>query len=263
MKVGTLKVREFKPAPVGDKGGIALRVTRQSISTAQPLQLADFNALTTSDVLKSVSSVASKLGLSDLQVEPPSLSVETASEHSQSFEAVPSTSSPLSSVPEDFDEPESEDLFRLTTSEDMIIPKHSDQPLCPFCKESVDKEFLEEHINIKQRLSIRQQAQFCKAHKRRAAEEEWRRRQYPVIDWPKLHEQMEKFHHVLDDVLQQRKSSFYRNAFEDLVKARKNKTGKAVRADVLDANRIEELIPGYYGSRGARIMCVNHRLMIS
>lgn len=145
----------------------------------------------------------------------------------------------------------------MITSEDIVIPKHSNQPSCPFCKQPLEKDFLEEHTNINRRLSIRQQAQFCKAHKKRTAEEEWAKRQYPKIDWPNFHNYLNSFHDVLDDILQQRKNSFFRNAFEDVVRNRKNKTTRTVREGLLDENRIEELTPGYYGSRGARLMYVN------
>ena len=252
-KVTSLKAPIFKTTSVREDTG-ARRSTRSAAFATEPLHPVGSNALTTSDLYKSADVAASKLGLSDLQLKRPPLSVETISEPSTSFEAGTSTSSPLSSVPEELATLNGEEKARMITSGDIVIPKYSKQPSCPFCKQPLEEDFLEEHTNINRRLSIRQQAQFCKAHKKRTAEDEWKRRQYPKIDWPNFQNYLNSFHNVLDDILQQKRSSFYRNAFEDVVMGRKNKTTKTVREGLLDENRIEELIPGYYGSRGARMM---------
>lgn len=232
------------------------RSTRSAALATEPLHPVNSNALTTSELYKSANLAASKLGLPDLQLKRPPLSVETISEPPTSFEARTSTSSPLSSVPEELATIDGEEIAQMITSEDIVIPKRSSQPSCPFCKQPLEKDFLEEHTNINKRLSIRQQAQFCKAHKKRTAEDEWERRQYPKIDWLNFHNYLNNFHDVLDDILQQKRVSFYRNAFEDVVRGRKNKTTRTVREGLLDGNRIEELTPGYYGSRGARMMYV-------
>ena len=254
-KVTSLKAPIFKTTSVREEAG-ARRSTRSAALATEPLHPVDSNALATSEIYKSANVAASKLGLSELQLKRPPLSVETISEPSTSFEAGTSSSSPLSSLPEDLATLCGEEKARMITSEDIVIPKPSNQPSCPFCKQPLEKDFLEEHTSINRRLSIRQQAQFCKAHKKRTAEDEWERRQYPKIDWSNFQNYLNSFHNVLDDILQQRTSSFYRNAFEDVVRGRKNKTTKTVREGLLDENRIEELTPGYYGSRGARMMYV-------
>jgi hypothetical protein len=157
-------------------------------------------------------------------------------------------------VPEDFDvHCASDGIGENALPEDITLPPKPKSSICPFCKGPVDKDFLEERISVKGRPSIRQQAQFCKSHKSHAAEEEWKELQYPSIDWPNLENHLNQFHAALDDILQRRCFSFYRNVFEDVVQNRKKKT---LRQDVLTASRIEELSPGYYGSRGARIMYV-------
>lgn len=252
-KVTPLQAPIFKTTSVREEVGTR-RSTRSTALATEPLHPVDSNALASSEIYKSANVAASKLGLSELQLKRPPLSVETVSEPSTSFEAGTSTSSPLSSLPEELASLGGEEKAPMITSEDIVIPKHSTQPSCPFCKQPLEKDFLEEHTNINRRLSIRQQAQFCKAHKKRTAEEEWKRRQYPKIDWPNFQNHLNSFHNVLDEILQQKRSSFYRNAFEDVVRGRKNKTTKTVREGLLDENRIEELSPGYYGSRGARMM---------
>ena len=256
-KVTSLKAPVFKTTSVREEAGAHIS-TRSAALATEPLHPVDSNALATSEIYKSANVAASKLCLSNLQLKHLPLSVETVSEPPTSFEAGTSTSSPLSSLPEELATLGGEDKAPMITSEDIVIPKYSNQPSCPFCKQPLEKDFLEEHTNINERLSIRQQAQFCKAHKKRTAEDEWKRRQYPKIDWPNFQGHLNSFHNVLDDILQQKQSSFYRNAFEDVVRRRKNKTTKTVREGLLDDNRIEELTPGYYGSRGARMMYGAH-----
>lgn len=195
-----------------------------------------------------------KLGVSDLHLRISPSSVDAPPEPSTSVDATTTSPPRLTSMPEDFDVPYASDqIDEIALPEDITLPPKPKPSICPFCKEPVDKDFLEERINVKERSSIRQQAHFCKTHKKRAAEEEWKKLQYPTIDWPNLSNRLSQFHAPLDDILQQRRSSFYRNAFEDVVQSRKKKT---LRQDVLTASRIGELSPGYYGSRGARVMYV-------
>ena len=231
------------------EGADASRTTRSSAPVRNS------KGLTSPDLQDKANFVVDKLGVLDLQLRiPPPSSVDTPSEPSTSVNAITMSSSPLTSVPEDFDVPyASDEIDEIALLEDIILPPTPKPSICPFCKEPVDKDFLEERINVKERPSIRQQARFCKTHQKRAAEEEWKKLQYPTIDWPHLSNRLSQFHAPLDDILQQRRPSFYRNAFEDVVQTRKKKT---LRQDVLTASRIEELSPGYYGSRGARVMCV-------
>lgn len=100
-------------------------------------------------------------------------------------------------------------------------------------------------------MSLRQQAQFCKAHKERSAESEWTERGYPIIDWQQLDARIANFHTSMDDILSTRKSSFYRNAFEDTLKSGKNKT---IQECLIGGDEIEGMSPGYYGGRGAKVM---------
>lgn len=100
-------------------------------------------------------------------------------------------------------------------------------------------------------MTLRQQTQFCKAHKERSAESEWIERGYPKIDWQQLDARIADFHISMDDILSRRKSSFYRNAFEDTLKSGKNKT---IQESLIGGDEIEGMSPGYYGGRGAKVM---------
>ena len=125
------------------------------------------------------------------------------------------------------------------------------------CKQPVDRLYLEEFCKIDTRMSLRQQSQFCKAHKERSARSEWEERGYPEIDWLQLDARITKFHSFMDDVLLRRKSSFYRNAFEDTLKSGKNKT---LQESLMGGDEIEGTCPGYYGGRGAKMMYGSHFL---
>lgn len=99
-------------------------------------------------------------------------------------------------------------------------------------------------------MSLRQQAQFCMSHKERSAESEWVERGYPEIDWQQLDTRIAKYYTLMDDILSQRKLSFYRNAFEDSLKSGKNRTLQ----ECLLKGEIDTTSPGYYGGRGAKVM---------
>ncbi|KAG7005980.1 hypothetical protein G7Y79_00017g043620 [Physcia stellaris] len=147
-----------------------------------------------------------------------------------------------------------------SVEDDMPKPKlveaGKDEPapaLCPVCKVPVERSFLEEFNNGKP-LRARQQTYFCKAHKIRAAEQEWAERGYPQIDWAHFDKRLQKFHPVIDDILAGRKTSYYRNAFEDRISKGQM---KSLKATLLDVASMEGVIPGYYGTRGARAIIEN------
>ncbi len=194
---------------------------------------------------------AEKLGISIPRFRPPSLSSSLSSADSAYLDALnqePSITSPSEDAAAN---PRQEDSYCITSEDMPIFTKKTGPSLCPFCREPVGKLFLEETMKIGERLTIRQQAQVCKSHKREAAEDEWRGKGYPTIDWPSFDGRLDHYHLALDDILQRRRISFYRNAFDDLVKSGKNWTWQQ---DVMSGNRVEELSPGYYGGRGAKLM---------
>ena len=135
----------------------------------------------------------------------------------------------------------------------------NDEPapaLCPVCKIPVDRAFLEEFNNGKP-LRARQQTYFCKAHKIRIAEQEWKEKGYPKIDWANFDRRLEKLHPLIEDILAEKKPSYYRNAFEDRISKGQMKT---LKATLFDGVTMEGVLPGYYGSRGARAMYVFSRI---
>lgn len=71
---------------------------------------------------------------------------------------------------------------------------------------------------------------------------EWKEKGYPTIDWANFDERLAKFHPHLDNILENKRESFYRNAYEERLKSRQNETGE---------QSVENSEMGYYGSRGA------------
>lgn len=196
-----------------------------------------------------------KLGLLAKPYKPPPSSKTESSLPSTSMDDA-SSDSPLSSLSSETSEiSETVDLsptqknIEYVKKVSLVFEKDRNRK-CPICKESIDQVFWERYPNVDRRR-IREQAQFCKAHKKHTAEVSWEEQCFPKIDWQLLDERLKDYHNAVDDILQGRRISFYRNAFEDLVKSRNERT---LRKDLMNGNEIEELVPGYYGSRGAKIM---------
>lgn len=186
-----------------------------------------------------------------MQINLPPPATHDSSAPPTSLDAATTASSPLSSLG-DYFLSSSEEGVPIITSEDIPIYNAKPQPaVCPMCKQAVDQSFLEEHTKVGMRMSLRQQAQFCKAHKERSAESEWQERGYPNIDWHQLDNRVAKFHTAMDEMLSRRRFSFYRNAFEDSLKRGKNRT---VQEALMGGDEIEGTSPGYYGGRGAKLM---------
>src|SRR5215469_9592142 len=57
---------------------------------------------------------------------------------------------------------------------------------CPMCGTSVQQEDLDDFELQHPEMEFRWQQLFCRAHKKRESEDEWRGRGYPDIDWEEL-----------------------------------------------------------------------------
>lgn len=143
----------------------------------------------------------------------------------------------------------------LIESDDSIpeietsFPENALQSVCPMCSEIVDTDFLENFYEG--RMNIRIQAKFCRAHKKRSARETWTSRGYPEISWHELDGRIQTHHPHLDNLLSGA-PSHYRELLKELMKSGKNRTLKQAMMSSGDS-----LTPGYYGSRGQRVMSEN------
>ncbi|KAK2769336.1 hypothetical protein CKAH01_00943 [Colletotrichum kahawae] len=126
-------------------------------------------------------------------------------------------------------------------------PSYS-QPLetvtrCPMCGDPVDKNFLDA-FSKGARLRIHRQLQFCRQHKKKSAEDAWKTRGYPDIDWVELGFRLTDHYDFLEEIIKGG-ASYYGNRLIDTVKEGKNRT-------LLKAEG--SLTPGYYGPRGLRAL---------
>ena len=165
------------------------------------------------------------------------------------------SSSPLSSPPTslDGDYPSQLEMNDIAAPKATTIQNPEPPPaLCPVCKVPVDRIFLEE-FNNGDALRYRQQTQFCKAHEIRDAKVEWKDKGYPYIDWARFDKRLQEYYPIIEDILAGRKTSFYRNVYEDLISKRQM---KSLGAELRDTAVMEGRLPGYYGTRGARALYV-------
>ena len=216
----------------------------------KPSILAEADALKSSGLQDALNTVTNKLGLSERQFDLIPSGPPDSSAPPRSFDAATTVSSPLSSL--DDSTPGSSHDVPIITSEDLPNFEAKPRPtVCPMCKQPVNQSYLEQFTEVGKRMSLRQQSEFCKAHKERTAESEWAERKYPKIDWHQLDARIVKFHGLMDDILSRRKSSFYRNVFEDSLKSGKSRT---IQERLTRGDEIEGMSPGYYGGRGAKLM---------
>lgn len=186
--------------------------------------------------------------LSDIQAPPPFSSITASSLPSTLNDAASSSS--VSSPPSS---PEIDASIQGLLFEKANVPyfrEPSTVAKCPFCKKPVERGFLE-GFERGGHLNIRQQLRFCNAHRARTADSEWEEKGYPKIDWQHFDERLAWFHKDLDEILQGKRPSFYRNAFEDHLKSGRNRT---LLQALSHGSVLEGLVPGYYGSRGAKLM---------
>ena len=144
--------------------------------------------------------------------------------------------------------------YTTTQSTPLSSPPTSPTKIkCQLCKCVVDKSPFEELFG-KDRLTVRQQTAFCRTHRVGSARQDWKRSGYPEIDWTNLNRRIEKCHARIEELLQNPRESFYRNALRENVRSGKNRTLKQA---VMQHEDMTGLSLGYYGSRGAKLIVDN------
>ncbi|KAL8965526.1 MAG: hypothetical protein Q9197_006474 [Variospora fuerteventurae] len=190
-------------------------------------------------------SIKAKLNIS---ADLPASSAAVSSEPSFRFDGEDddSSSSSLSSVRE-VEELDADELHEQWIRDH---PPASPKTQCQICKEFISRLFVEEFASSAV-LSVRQQQRLCKAHRVRSAEGTWKAKGYPSVDWNSFPQRLAKYDSALTDVLSGTTSSFYRNAYEDQVKAGVNRT---LQQTLMSGSNSEDLKRGYYGTKGARMI---------
>lgn len=235
------------PSVLPDDGATP-RTTRSKKLFKKPEILTSTGALHTNDMTDLIETTRAKL---DILTALPSSSMTVSSLPSTSNDVDSPLSSPISPP---LSSPETDALIRdvpFDTPKAPVFRQPTIIAKCPICRENVDRSFLEGFDSGTERLTVREQARFCKEHNARSAETEWEEKGYPTIDWLHLDKRLANFHAALGDILKGRQKSYYRNFFEDQLKDRQS---RIVQHSLTSGVGIEGLEPGYYGSRGAKIM---------
>jgi hypothetical protein len=114
---------------------------------------------------------------------------------------------------------------------------------CPMCGDPVDQNDLRQQGP----MNTRMQERFCRSHRVKTAKDEWRIKGYPNIDWLRLDSRISK-HHAFIKQLISGEDSYYRDVLSEKVKSGKDRSLKTMTSN---------LIPGYYGARGLKMMSEN------
>lgn len=117
---------------------------------------------------------------------------------------------------------------------------------CPMCGQPVKQALLEQWM-AKKKTAVRYQRQFCKSHRKLDAEKTWRQRGYPNIDWSTFDSRIKAHFPRLERVLQNKESSFYRNALASSIKTGADRT---LRQTIMGSGG-DRLSAGYYGPKGS------------
>ncbi|MCJ1401567.1 hypothetical protein MMC11_004783 [Xylographa trunciseda] len=126
--------------------------------------------------------------------------------------------------------------------------------LCPVCQEPVSASdlaaFAAEHTRS-HRLTVRQQAYFCRLHRIATAQETWQARGYPDINWKNMSDRLAAQDGYIMSIIKNAQPSYYRNLLNQKVASGINRTAAQafVRAD--EDGGAET---GYYGSKGEAII---------
>lgn len=168
------------------------------------------------------------------------------------------TSTPLSSMPGS-DPATPRDSLRALEEYVADLPEDDLDSKCALCQEPVDPDFSSQFWIGKDR-TVRNQTKFCKEHKIKSAQAEYRAKGFPPIDWQYLPRRIAKFHPALVEILRNEKESQYRRIHADKLVSGKAAALPSRRKDKSASELERELFQdsptstGYYGPRGKRLM---------
>lgn len=147
-------------------------------------------------------------------------------------------------------EPLSE-IIEIATPSRALQSKGRRTANCPLCGDVVFWDELEE-FNDGMLSKYKDKARFCRSHKSRKKHKEMEQK-YPKINWSKLSARIRKYNGAIQELLDLSRPSFYRGELKQSI----NNGGvhKAFNSLAeVDSDMSNAVIPGYYGTRGARII---------
>ncbi len=131
----------------------------------------------------------------------------------------------------------------ITQPEESPIQIITPAGRCPMCNEPVDPK----ELSSCGKMNTWMQEKFCRSHRKKTALEEWELKGYPTIKWEKLDSRISKHHQFIKELINGR-PSHYRNILNEKVSTGKDRTLMKMTSN---------LTPGYYGTRGLRVVSEN------
>ncbi|KAL6711903.1 hypothetical protein ACN47E_002946 [Coniothyrium glycines] len=131
---------------------------------------------------------------------------------------------------------------------------------CTLCQESVQLEDYWEFWKGRER-TVKNHTAFCVTHRKKSAREEYKRCEYPDIDWGTLYQRIRQDRMALFQILSNQRESHFRNQYKPLALTGKAAAVPSVRKDLpenvqkeLDSYALDDqsTYPGYYGPHGRR-----------
>ncbi|KAF3942185.1 hypothetical protein ABW19_dt0209114 [Dactylella cylindrospora] len=124
--------------------------------------------------------------------------------------------------------------------------------LCPICDQKIPQQLYESYMpDLLKKTALKRRLH--KSHKLAKAHEDKKRLNIPDIDWDELDARCTKYFPYLQDIMNGRVKSYYRQVSEDYHKT-KRRDGRSRTEAMFDKGNWEKEYPGYYGSRGRDIM---------
>lgn len=116
---------------------------------------------------------------------------------------------------------------------------------CPACLCEVEEDFFNARLPGLRHPSVREQVNFCRAHRRETVKHEWSRRGFPSINWEDLDQRLTQFHFRLNQILNSKLRPFYQRKV-------KNEMRNNPRRFVGSYSPLHHA--GYYGPRGDEML---------
>jgi hypothetical protein len=164
------------------------------------------------------------------------------------------------------DSPELSELSELDSDVEEVDPRTLNLPTpgeyvptvkCKGCGKNVPlllKQEFEDRYNDSKPLSYKKWNWFCDHHKREDARQIWQERGYPEIKWDSLEKRVRAHHDRLLAVLEKRSTSVYRDRLQKRVDSGSTRSAAAAYNPSSSDDGELEIKPGYYGSKGEKLM---------
>ena len=164
------------------------------------------------------------------------------------------------------DSPELSELSELDSDVEEVDPRTLNLPTpdeyvptvkCKGCGKNVPlllKQEFEDRYNNGKALSYKKWNWFCDHHKKEDARQIWQERGYPEIQWNGIEKRLRAHHDRLLAVLEKRSTSVYRDRLQKRVDSGSTRSAAAAYNPSSSDDGELEIKPGYYGSKGEKLM---------